>query len=283
MTTTVPALTADAMRIVDLALTEDLGTGDVTSLATIPEEVTCTATLLAKEEGVVAGLPVVAEVCRRVDPTITVELVAADGDRITAIPTVLARLEGPARGILAAERTILNLLGRLCGVATATRRYVDAVAGTGAGILDTRKTLPGHRLLEKYAVACGGGVNHRIGLYDAVLIKDNHLDIAGGVRAAVAAARGAYPDLNLTIEVETDDQLREAIDSGAQRIMLDNMSPERMRNAVTLVAGRAEVEASGGITLDNVREVAETGVDVISIGAITHSATWLDVSLEVHR
>ncbi len=283
MTTVDATLTADAMRIVDLALEEDLGSGDVTSLATIPADVTCTATLLAKEEGVVAGLPVVAEVCRRVDPTISVELVAADGDRITEIPTVLARLEGPARGILAAERTILNLLGRLCGVATATRRYVDAVAGTGAGILDTRKTLPGHRLLEKYAVACGGGVNHRIGLYDAILIKDNHLDIAGGVTAAVQAARAAYPDLNLTVEVETDDQLRDAIDSGAQRIMLDNMSPERMRTAVALVAGRAEVEASGGITLDNVREVAETGVDVISIGAITHSATWLDVSLEVHR
>lgn len=281
---TTPTLSPDAFAIVDLALQEDLGTGgDVTSIATIPVDVTATATLLAKEDGVVAGLPVVVEVFRRIDPSITVELLVADGDRITVLPTTLARISGSARGILAGERTALNLLGRLCGVATATRRYVDAIAGTGAGILDTRKTLPGHRLLEKYAVACGGGINHRIGLYDAILIKDNHLEIAGGVRAAVQAARAAYPDLNLTVEVETEEQLREAIDSGAQRIMLDNMSPERMRRAVALVAGRAEVEASGGITLDNVREVAETGVDVISIGAITHSATWLDVSLEVTR
>lgn len=281
---TTPTLSPDAFAIVDLALQEDLGTGgDVTSIATIPADVTATATLLAKEDGVVAGLPVVVEVFRRIDPSITVELLVADGDRITVLPTTLARISGSARGILAGERTALNLLGRLCGVATATRRYVDAIAGTGAEILDTRKTLPGHRLLEKYAVACGGGINHRIGLYDAILIKDNHLDIAGGVRAAVQAARDASPDLNLTVEVETEEQLREAIDSGAQRIMLDNMSPERMRRAVALVAGRAEVEASGGITLDNVREVAETGVDVISIGAITHSATWLDVSLEVTR
>jgi len=269
--------------IVDLALEEDLGSGDVTSIATIPEDMTCTATIIAKELGVVAGLPVVLEVFRRVDPTVRVELVAEDGDRITEIPTTLARIEGSARSVLAAERVSLNILGHLSGVATATRRYVDAVEGTGAGILDTRKTLPGLRLLDKYAVVCGGGINHRIGLHDAILIKDNHLDIAGGVAAAVEAARAAYPDLNLTVEVERDDQLREAIDSGAERIMLDNMSPERMRNAVALVAGRAEVEASGGITLDNVREVAETGVDVISIGAITHSATWLDVSLEVHR
>lgn len=274
---------ADALRIIDLALDEDLGTGDVTSIATIPADLTCSATILAKEEGVVAGLPVVAEVFRRVDPSITVTLTATDGDLIAETPMVLATIDGPARGVLSGERTALNVLGHLCGVATATRRYVDAVAGTGAGILDTRKTLPGLRRLDKYAVACGGGINHRIGLYDAILIKDNHLDAAGGVRAAVAAARAAYPDLNLTVEVERDDQLRDAIDSGAQRIMLDNMSPQRMRDAVALVAGRAEVEASGGITLDNVREVAETGVDVISIGAITHSATWLDVSLEVHR
>ncbi len=274
---------ADALRIIDLALDEDLGTGDVTSIATISADLTCSATILAKEEGVVAGLPVVTEVFRRVDPSIEVTLTATDGDLIAEVPTVLATIDGPARGVLSGERTALNILGHLCGVATVTRRYVDAVAGTGAGILDTRKTLPGLRGLDKYAVACGGGINHRIGLYDAILIKDNHLDAAGGVRAAVAAARAAYPDLNLTVEVERDDQLRDAIDSGAQRIMLDNMSPQRMRDAVALVAGRAEVEASGGITLDNVREVAETGVDVISIGAITHSATWLDVSLEVHR
>jgi nicotinate-nucleotide pyrophosphorylase (carboxylating) len=208
-------------------------------------------------------------------------LLAADGDRIAQTPMELARIEGPARSVLGGERTALNILGHLCGVATATRAYVDRVEGTGARILDTRKTLPGLRVLDKYAVICGGGVNHRVGLYDAILIKDNHLRVAGGVRPAVESARALYPALNLTVEVEHEDQLNDAIQCGAQRIMLDNMSPDRMRAAVELIAGRAEVEASGGITLGNVREVAETGVDVISIGAITHSAKWLDVSLEV--
>lgn len=267
--------------IIALALEEDLGAGDVTSIATIPADLGATATIVAKAPGVVAGLPVVATVFAQLDPGVTVTLLASDGDRIVDTPMELARIEGPARSVLGGERTALNILGHLCGVATATRAYVDRVAGTGARILDTRKTLPGLRVLDKYAVICGGGVNHRVGLYDAILIKDNHLRVAGGVRPAVESARALYPALNLTVEVEHDDQLREALECGAQRIMLDNMSPDRMRAAVQLIAGRAEVEASGGITLDNVREVAETGVDVISIGAITHSAKWLDVSLEV--
>lgn len=267
--------------IVALALQEDLGTGDVTSIATIPADEQCTATIVAKAPGVVAGLDVIPAVFRHVDPAVSVTLVAQDGDVIDQPPKELAQLAGPARAVLAGERAALNILGHLCGVATTTRAYVDRIAGTGARILDTRKTLPGLRVLDKHAVVCGGGVNHRVGLYDAVLIKDNHLRVAGGVRAAVAAARARYPNLNLTVEVEGEDQLAEAIAAGAQRIMLDNMSPERMRAAVALVDGRAEVEASGGITLANVRAVAETGVDVISIGAITHSAPWLDVSLEV--
>lgn len=267
--------------IIALALEEDLGAGDVTSIATIPADLHATATIVAKAPGVVAGLPVVEAVFAYLDPNVTVTLLAADGDRIVDTPMELARIEGPARSVLGGERTALNILGHLCGVATATRAYVDRIDGTGARILDTRKTLPGLRILDKYAVVCGGGVNHRVGLYDAILIKDNHLRVAGGVRPAIESARALYPALNLTVEVEHDDQLREAIACGAQRIMLDNMSPDRMRAAVELIAGRAEVEASGGITLDNVRDVAETGVDVISIGAITHSAKWLDVSLEV--
>ena len=267
--------------IIALALEEDLGAGDVTSIATIPADLHATATIVAKAPGVVAGLPVVEAVFAHLDPNVTVTLLAADGDSIVDPPMELARIEGPARSVLGGERTALNILGHLCGVATATRAYVDRIDGTGARILDTRKTLPGLRILDKYAVVCGGGVNHRVGLYDAILIKDNHLRVAGGVRPAIESARALYPALNLTVEVEHDDQLREAIACGAQRIMLDNMSPDRMRAAVELIAGRAEVEASGGITLDNVRDVAETGVDVISIGAITHSAKWLDVSLEV--
>ena len=267
--------------IIALALEEDLGAGDVTSIATIPADLPALATIVAKAPGVVAGLPVVEAVFAQLDPSVSVTLLAADGDRIAQTPMELARIEGPARSVLGGERTALNILGHLCGVATATRAYVERIEGTGARILDTRKTLPGLRVLDKYAVICGGGVNHRVGLYDAILIKDNHLRVAGGVRPAVESARALYPALNLTVEVEHEDQLNDAIQCGAQRIMLDNMSPDRMRAAVELIAGRAEVEASGGITLDNVREVAETGVDVISIGAITHSAKWLDVSLEV--
>jgi nicotinate-nucleotide pyrophosphorylase (carboxylating) len=224
---------------------------------------------------------VVEAVYRALDPEVDVTPLVADGTRVDTPSLDLVRVEGPARAVLAGERTALNLLGRLCGVATATRGYVDAVAGTAAGILDTRKTMPGLRVLEKYAVACGGGVNHRMGLYDAFLIKDNHRRIAGGVRPAIALARAAHPELAITVEVEDLDQLREALTGGAERIMLDNMPLATMREAVGVVAGRAEVEASGGITLANVRDVARTGVDVISVGAITHSANWFDVSMEV--
>lgn len=274
-------LTTTALdAIVALALQEDVGDGDVTSAATIPAGRRCTAVIVAKASGIVAGGDVAQAVFRAVDLDVHVEILVADGTPVAA-PFDLMAIEGPARSVLAAERTALNLLGHMCGVATLTGAYVAAVAGTGARILDTRKTMPGMRALDKYAVACGGGVNHRMGLYDAFLIKDNHLRAAGGVTQAVALARAAHPELPITVEVENLDQLREAVSSAAERIMLDNMPTDLMRHAVAIVAGRAEVEASGGITLDTIRDVARTGVDVISVGAITHSAKWLDVSLEV--
>lgn len=266
--------------IIALALVEDLGAGDITSQATIPADRRCTAMILAKSPGVLAGVDVVRSVFGAIDPDVHVEILLADGTPITA-PHDLITLEGRAQSVLAGERTALNLLGRMCGVATATREYVDAIAGTGARILDTRKTMPGLRTLDKYAVACGGGVNHRMGLYDAFLIKDNHLKVAGGVNQAVALARAANPERPITVEVENLDQLHEAVSCAPARIMLDNMPVDLMREAVAIVDGRAVVEASGGITLANIRQVAYTGVDVISVGAITHSAKWLDVSMEV--
>ena len=266
--------------IIDLALAEDLGAGDITSQATIPADRRCVAVIFAKAPGVLAGVDVVRSVYRAIDPDVHVEILLADRTPITP-PLDLITLEGRARSVLAGERTALNLLGRMCGVATATREYVDAIAGSGARILDTRKTMPGLRTLDKYAVACGGGVNHRMGLYDAFLIKDNHLKVAGGVNQAVALARAAHPELPITVEVENLDQLREAVSCAPARIMLDNMPVDVTREAVAIVAGRAVVEASGGMTLANIRQVAHTGVDVISVGAITHSARWLDVSMEV--
>ena len=274
-------LTVDALdALVALALQEDVGDGDVTTEATVPADRRCVAVITAKASGVVAGTQVAQAVFRAVDPDVHVEILVADGTSVAA-PFDLITIEGPARSVLTGERTALNLLGRMCGVATATRTYVDAVAGTGAHILDTRKTMPGMRALDKYAVVCGGGVNHRMGLYDAFLIKDNHLRVAGGVSRAVALVRAAHPDLPVTVEAETLDQVRDAVDCSVERIMVDNMPTDLMRQAVALVGGRAEVEASGGITLDTIRAVALTGVDVISVGAITHSAKWLDVSMEV--
>ncbi len=256
-------------------LAEDVGDGDLTSLSVIDEGATCQARLLIKEPGVVCGLDAAAAVFEELGARL--EPRATDGDLVT--PGPVANVEGPARAVLTGERLALNLLGRLSGVATITRRYVDAVAGTGATILDTRKTTPGLRALEKHAVRCGGGRNHRFGLYDGILIKDNHLRVAGSLRGAVEAAQGQ----GVPVEVECDTlaQVREALDAGADRILLDNMAPHKLREAVALAAGRASLEASGGITLETIRAVAETGVDFISIGALTHSARSLDVSLEV--
>lgn len=259
---------------VDRWLAEDLGDGDLTSLAVIDEDATCTARLLVKEGGVVSGLEVAAEVFDRLGAGL--ESLAADGDIVE--PGPVARLEGPARGVLAGERLALNVLGRLSGIATLTRRYVDAVAGTGAVILDTRKTTPGLRTLEKHAVACGGGQNHRFGLYDGILIKDNHLRVAGSLAEAVRRAKETAP---VEVECDTLAQVREALAAGADSILLDNMTVPELREAVELAGGRARLEASGAVTLDTIRAIAETGVDFISVGALTHSARALDVSLEV--
>jgi nicotinate-nucleotide pyrophosphorylase (carboxylating) len=266
------------------ALAEDLGDGDVTSLATVPEAARARARIVQKEAGVVFGLEAVAETMRRCGVE-EVEPLAAEGEWREEIPGDVLRADGPARALLAAERTGLNFLGHLSGIATMTARYVEAVAGTGATILDTRKTLPGLRALEKAAVAAGGGRNHRLGLDDAILIKENHIALAGSLARAVHGARTAFPELAVEVEVRNLDEAAYALGTGADRLLLDNMDPETLAVAVALRdqhAGGAEgtsLEASGGITLENVRAVAEAGVDFISIGALTHSAPNLDFSL----
>jgi nicotinate-nucleotide pyrophosphorylase (carboxylating) len=270
----------DLERIALAALAEDVGSGDRTTEATVGEDATCAAGLLLKEPGVVAGLPVVEAVFRALDPNASFELFAADGDRFDQ-PAELARITGRTRAVLTGERTALNFLGRLSGIATLTRRFVDAIEGTGAEMLDTRKTTPGLRALEKYAVRCGGGRNHRFGLDDGILVKDNHLRAAGGVRPAVELLRATGSSLPIEVEAETLDDVREALDAGAEQILLDNMPPALMREAVELVDGEATLEASGGVSLETVREIAETGVDFVSAGALTHSARSLDVSLEL--
>ena len=269
--------------IAELALAEDIGTGDVTTLATVPAEARARATVLAKAEGVVSGLDAAAWVFRRVDPAVAFVPRMTDGDRI-APGDAIAEVSGAARSLLTAERVALNLLQRLSGVATVTARHVQAVAGTGARVVDTRKTTPGLRVLEKAAVRHGGGANHRVGLADGVLIKDNHLAAIGGndrITRAIRQARAVAPHtLKIEVEVTTLDEAAEAVAAGADVILLDNMDIPTLRRAVALVAGRAILEASGGITLATVRAVSETGVDLISVGALTHSAPALDLSLE---
>ena len=272
---------AEIDRVVRLALREDVGSGDLTTDALVGPLLRLRAEILLKEPGVVAGLPLAAAVFRALSADIFFEPLVADGAILSRPGQAVARLQGPARAILTGERTALNLLGQLSGIATLTRRFVDAVAGTGAVILDTRKTTPGLRAVEKYAVRCGGGRNHRFGLYDAILIKDNHLQAAGGVGPAVAAARAALPGRPVEVEVDTIAQVDEALAAGADRILLDNMSVGQLHEAVAHVGGRVPLEASGGVTLATVRAIAATGVDVISVGAVTHSALSLDVSLEV--
>ena len=270
-------------RILKSALAEDVGSGDVTSLSTVPPGRTISGRYIAKEDGVLCGLEVVARAFALLDASIAFTALAADGDRVRK-GDVIATVSGDARAILAGERVGLNLLQHMSGVATQTARAVAAVAGTGAKIVDTRKTTPGLRGLDKYAVRMGGGGNHRFNLADGVLIKDNHIVAAGGIAAAVAAARARAPhSLKIEVEVETLEQLREALEAGADIIMLDNMPTETMREAVRLVAGRALTEASGNMgdkTDAELRAVAETGVDLISIGALTHSVKALDISLK---
>ena len=266
-------------RIVHAALAEDVGAGDVTTEATVASDVSGTAALVVKEPGIVCGLRVAELTFRALDPEIGFEAFAQDGDAVEG-PAVIARVSGSLRAILTGERVALNFLGRLSGIATLTRQYVDAIAGTGATVLDTRKTTPGLRALEKHAVAAGGGRNHRFGLDDAVLVKDNHLRAAGSISEAVDLVRRAS-DLPVEVECDTLDQVGEALEAGADAILLDNMTPHELHQAVLLVGGRARLEASGGVTLDTIRAVAETGVDEISVGALTHSARSLDVSLEL--
>jgi nicotinate-nucleotide pyrophosphorylase (carboxylating) len=272
---------SDYESVVETALAEDLGeAGDITTRATVSPEATVRAHLVARQPGVVAGLGVAEYVFRRVDPHLEFRARNADGDRVTS-GDVLAEVSGHARSILGAERTALNLLGRMSGVATATAQFVAAVEGTGARISDTRKTMPGLRVLDKHAVAVGGGLNHRFGLYDAVMIKDNHLVAAGSITGAVRAAREAVgPDITVEVEIETLGQLEEVLMTDADRVLLDNMDAKTLAEAVAMAGSKIVTEASGGVTLDNVRDIADTGVDIISIGWITHSAPQLDIALD---
>jgi len=272
-------LVADAVRA---ALKEDLGrAGDITSDATIPAGARATAQIATRKPGVLAGLALAERAFHEVDPTVLFTATRADGDALGP-GDVVAKLEGPARAILAGERVALNFLCHLSGVATATRALVDRIAHTRARICDTRKTLPGLRAFEKYAVRCGGGSNHRFGLDDAILIKDNHIAVAGGVGAAIAAARAFAGHLvKIEVEVDTLDQLREAMACGPDAVLLDNMPPDQLREAVGIIDGRAVAEASGNVTLETVAAIAEAGVDMISSGWITHSAPSLDLGLDV--
>jgi nicotinate-nucleotide pyrophosphorylase (carboxylating) len=268
----------ELQEIVRAALAEDVGSGDATTLATVDAAARARATITQKAPGVVFGIDAAERTFSEVDAAVTFERLSPEGAWQDAGTQVL-RVEGPARALLTGERTALNLLQRLSGVATLTARYVNAVEGTGVQILDTRKTTPGLRMLEKAAVRAGGGTNHRIGLFDAVLIKENHIAAAGGVRQAIEQARRAYPDLPLEVECRNPEEIAQALEAGAPRVLLDNMDPAQLRAAVEQVGGRAELEASGGITLETVRAHAVEGLDFISVGALTHSACALDLSL----
>jgi len=270
-------------QVIDNALAEDLASSDVTTEALVPSDIEAKASILAKADGVLAGIDAVKEVFKKVDPSIRVEVLIQDGAKVRK-GDVVATIDGRVASILKAERTALNFLCHLSGIATETARYVAAVKGLKARITDTRKTMPGMRVLEKYAVRMGGGKSHRLHLGDGILIKDNHLAVFRsmelGIKEAIERARQSST-LKIEVEVESVDQAREALDAGADIIMLDNMALEKMRHVVEMAGGRALIEASGGITLDNVRSIAEAGVDIISVGALTHSAKALDISLEL--
>lgn len=271
-------------QLIDEWLAEDFGSeGDITAIATIPESSRAFATLYVKQPCVLAGLFLFERILRRVDSSIEFEALTVDGSRIEAAPTTVARMEGPSRGILAAERTALNMLQRLSGIATTARLFSELAKPAGIKILDTRKTTPGLRALEKWAVLAGGGTNHRFGLYDRILIKDNHIAIAGGVTEAMRRARTSFPKHSVEIEVTNFEQLEQALLAGADTIMLDNMPPDMVRSAVAVVDGRAFIEVSGGVNQDNIRQYLIPGVDAISIGALTHSVRSIDISLEVEE
>ena len=270
----------DLADFVRRVLAEDLGSGgDVTSLATIDPDARFSATMNCREAIVVAGLDIATAFFRSLDREVRIDIYVSDGEMLVAGATMM-RLEGNARALLSAERSALNTIQHLSGIATLTRRYVDAIAGTGAVLLDTRKTLPGLRLLDKYAARMGGAQNHRMRLDDGVLIKDNHVAVNGGVAAAVTRARAAATGLQLQVEVDRLEQIEPALEAGAERLLLDNMNPEQLRVAVALVAGRVPTEASGGVGLDTIRSIAESGVTFVSVGRITQSAPAVDIGLD---
>ena len=274
-----PELPAEISQYISRALEEDIGSGDVTTNTIVPANASLRGRIVAKENGVVAGLEIARQVMLSLDQSVSFSAQVEDGEKVER-GTVLADLQGPARALLTGERIALNFLGRMSGIATLTRKFVDAVSGTRAVILDTRKTAPGLRLTDKLAVRLGGGQNHRTGLFDMVLIKDNHIDFAGSITAAVDRVRASGTKLEIEVETRTLDNVREALTLGVERILLDNMTIDTMREAVAICEGKARLEASGNVTLDNVLEVAGTGVDYISVGALTHSPKVFDVSLE---
>lgn len=259
------------------ALAEDIGKGDLTA-ALIDPDAHARAHIVSREDAVLAGSPWAEECFRQLDPVVRIDWHYADGDRVHA-DAVLCEVEGNARALVAGERNALNFLQTLSGTATVTRSYVDAIAGTKTKILDTRKSIPGLRLAQKYAVRCGGGHNHRIGLFDAILIKENHVTAAGGIASAIRAARAAHPEVLLECEVESLDELRDAIAAGADRVLLDEFSDSMLRDAVALAAGRVPLEVSGSVNLERVRAIAETGIDLISIGALTKHVHAIDLSM----
>lgn len=272
---------AEIARAVDAALAEDVGRGDLTTRATVPAGTRLQLVMATREDIVPAGLEVAAEVFKRLAPDAMIEIVAKDGVR-AAKGTALMRIEGPAHGLLTAERTALNFVQLLSGIATLTRAYVDAIDGTGAVLLDTRKTLPGLRALSKYATRTGGAVNHRMRLDDGMLIKDNHVAAAGGIGEAVRRAVAQAPQgMDVRAECDTLEQVEEALEAGATSLLLDNMAPDTLRRAVAIVKGRVPLEASGGVNLKNIRAIAETGVDFVSTGRITQGATAVDIGLDL--
>ncbi len=271
-------------RAIEAALAEDLGlAGDVTTDATVPADATAKAVIATREDGVISGIPVAQAAFKALDPNLEFKAHIEDGAKVTPRTTV-ATISGNARAILTAERVALNFMGRMSGIATLTKSYVDEVAGTSVNIVDTRKTTPGLRAFEKYAVRCGGGHNHRTGLFDAILIKDNHIVAAGGAAEAIQAARArAGHMVKVEIEVDTLVQLREVLAFSPDAVLLDNMNPGQLSEAVAITQGRALLEASGGVNLQTVRAIAETGIDLISVGALTHSATVLDLGLDFQQ
>jgi len=275
-----PLAQNDYLPLVKAALAEDIGDGDATTLALVPEDSVACAVMVAREPLVIAGIDLALAAFEQLDERVEFGIEVHDGQHVGLGQTLL-RVQGPTRALLTAERTALNFIQRMAGVATLTAQFVEQIAGTQAQILDTRKTTPGWRALEKYAVACGGGTNHRVGLHDQLMIKDNHLAVVGGdITEAMRLARESSPELKIEVEADTVDQAQTAALAGADIILLDNMNCDEIREAVRQIDGRSKIEASGGVTLETVRKIAETGVDFISVGALTHSASSVDIALD---